>query len=172
MVSRRGGPPCQQVEASPANVGARLVPVEAQFAPSLKALGFKKNARTWTRETPDAFQLVNLQKSEYSEQVYVNVAIYLKALGDETSTPEHRCHIRARLERIAPESLSEGIRSLNASLPMPVLLLSALLDHAVAWLDRVSSRPGLDSFVGSSMAKHCFVHVKVRAHLAASPAEG
>ncbi len=78
-----------------------MLPVEAQFAPSLKALGFKKKGRTWTRETPDAFQVVNLQKSDFSEQVYVNVAVYLKALSDETSPPEHWCHIRARLERIA-----------------------------------------------------------------------
>ena len=146
--------------------------VEAQLSPGLKALGFKKKARTWTRETPDAFQVVNLQKSAFGEQVYVNVAVYLKALGDETSRPEHRCHIRARLERVAPESLSEEIRSLNASLPMPDLLLSALLDRAVAWLERVSSRPGLDSFVESAMAKHCFVHVKVRAHLTAFTPEG
>lgn len=145
-----------------------MLPVEAQFAPGLKALGFKKKARTWTRETPDAFQVVDLQKSAFGEQVYVNVAVYLKALGDETSPPEHRCHIRARLERVAPESLSEEIRSLNASLPMPDLLLSALLDRAVTWLERVSSRPGLDSFVESAMAKLCFVHVKVRAHLTAN----
>lgn len=149
-----------------------MLPVEAQLAPGLKALGFKKKARTWTRETPDAFQVVNLQKSAFGEQVYVNVAVYLKALGDETSPPEHRCHIRARLERIAPESLAEEIRSLNASLPISAVLLSALLDHAVVWLERVSSWPGLDSFVESSMAKHCFVHVKVRAHLAASTPEG
>lgn len=160
--------PGHRLPESPVIVGAKLLPVEAQLSPGLKASGFKKKARTWTRETPDAFQVVNLQKSQFSEQVYVNVAVYLKALGDETSPPEHRCHIRARLERIAPESLSAEIRSLNAALPMSASLLSALLELAVSWLERVSSRPGLDVFVGSSMARHCFVDVKVRAHLTAS----
>lgn len=136
--------------------------MEAQFAPSLKALGFKKKARTWTRETQEAFQLVNLQKSQFGEQVYVNVAVYLKALGEETSPPEHRCHIRARLERIAPENLFDDIRTLNASLPPPPALLAALHDHAVPWLELVSSRTGIEVFLRSPAAKHCFISIKAR----------
>jgi len=140
-----------------------LLPVEAQFAPGLKALGFKKKARTWTRETAEAFQLVNLQKSQFGEQVYVNVAVYLKALGEETFPPEYRCHIRARLERIAPESLFDDIRSVNALHPPQPSLLRALHDYAVPWLELVSSQTGLDSFIRSPAAKHCSINIKVRA---------
>lgn len=139
-----------------------MLPVESQLAPGLKALGFKKQARTWTREGTDVFQVVNVQKSQFGEQLYVNVAVYLKALGPETAPPEHRCHIRARLERIAPESLFEDIRTLDASLSPRPGLLKAVFEHAIPWLELVSSAEGRREFFESPAANHCFINVKAR----------
>lgn len=139
-----------------------MLAAEARLAPGLKAQGFKKKARTWTRERGDVFQILNLQKSAYGEQLYVNVAVYLKALGSEPHPPEHRCHIRARLERIAPERLFEDIRSLDASVPPPPGFLEAVYTHAIPWLELVSTAEGRQVFFASPQASSCFIHVNAR----------
>jgi len=137
-----------------------MLPVELELAAGLKALGFKKKARTWMREDASVFQLLNIQKSQFGEQMYVNVAVYLKALGPETAPPERRCHIRARLERIAPKELFEDIRTLDASLPPLPGLLKALYEYAIPWLELVSNAEGRKAFFNSPEASHCFINVK------------
>ena len=68
-------------------------------APSLKVRGFRKKGRTWWRETPELFQLFNIQGSSWDKnEWYLNVGIFLKPLDGRTTPPaETGCHIRDRL---------------------------------------------------------------------------
>lgn len=52
----------------------------------------------------DTIVVLNLQKSDFNEQYYVNVGIWLKALGSSTFPAENKCHIQASLTSLfAPE---------------------------------------------------------------------
>ena len=67
--------------------------------PLLKREGFKKSKTTWRKTTVDLISILNIQGSQWSEEdYYINVAIYIKALGEEVNPPEYRCHIRSRIE--------------------------------------------------------------------------
>lgn len=103
----------------------RMLPLSAQIAQPLKALGFTKKSDSWWRQSQDAVQVLNIQKSPFGERIYVNLGIYLKALGTETTPPERRCHVQVRLERIADPGLWNEIASAakpsNVSIAWPVI---------------------------------------------------
>lgn len=67
------------------------------FAKLLKPLGFKKLRANWHRATLDTIQTINIQGSQWGPEYYINVGTYLRALGNETTPPEYRCHVRARV---------------------------------------------------------------------------
>jgi hypothetical protein len=72
------------------------------FKPLLKGEGFRKTRSTWHKSTEDLIFVFNVQGSLYSEEYYINVAIYIKALGDETNPPEYRCHLKSRIDATKP----------------------------------------------------------------------
>lgn len=83
------------------------------LAPFLKAVGFKKKRGSWHREQDDLIHVVNIQGSQWGADFYLNIGVYLKALGQESRPPEYRCHFRSRLsEPDKPvEELVEDVES-------------------------------------------------------------
>ncbi|MCA1057555.1 DUF4304 domain-containing protein [Rossellomorea aquimaris] len=80
--------------------------------PFLKKQGFKKRQTTWRKTTVDLIYVLNIQGSQWNEEdYYINVAIYIKALGEEVNPPEYRCHIRNRIENelYVCSSICEGV---------------------------------------------------------------
>jgi len=139
-----------------------MLPVEIAIAPELKLRGFKKKARTWWRTTDDSIQVINLQKSAYGEALYTNLGIYVRSLGSELSPPEYRCHIRARLEKVTPDSLHLPIRCATAIGQPSEELLEALLSYGVGWLEALATPNGRRSLLGEASAAHWFVAYRVR----------
>jgi Domain of unknown function (DUF4304) len=67
--------------------------------PVLKKQGFKKTKTTWRKTTDDLIYVINIQGSQWNEEdYYINVAMYIRAIGEEENPPEYRCHIRSRIE--------------------------------------------------------------------------
>jgi hypothetical protein len=81
--------------------------VQVAFDTFGHASGFTKRSGSWYRSSDEVIMVVNLQKSQYSTKYYVNVAFWLRALGDDQFPKEQRCHVRLRLERAAPEQQAE-----------------------------------------------------------------
>jgi hypothetical protein len=77
--------------------------IKEAFATSLKKAGFTKKADGWYRHTADATLVANLQKSNHGERYYVNLAIWLKALGEVSYPKENQCHIRMRASELDRE---------------------------------------------------------------------
>jgi len=66
--------------------------------------GFKrKGPRNWVRRTSDFVQLVNLQRSQWSEERYLNFAMWPLALGEPPTVAESKFHFRTRAEKMAPD---------------------------------------------------------------------
>jgi hypothetical protein len=130
-----------------------VLPLEAAITPSLKASGFTKKARTWWRHSPDVIQVLNLQKSPYGDNLYVNLGIYVKSLGEEQNPPENRCHVQARLERVVHSEHEQFVVAATASgAPVQALIDSVLMD-GVAWLGDLATLSGIRRFLESGGSK-------------------
>lgn len=77
--------------------------VKQAFTSTMKSAGFSKNGDAWFSDTNEAILVVNLQKSNFGDQYYVNLAIWLKALGNVRFPKEQHCHIRIRASALDPE---------------------------------------------------------------------
>jgi len=63
--------------------------------------GFKRRGRAnLVRQLSDVLQLINLQKSNFSDDWYVNFALWPKALGEPDRIAEHLFPLRGRIEDI------------------------------------------------------------------------
>ena len=51
----------------------------------LKDLRFRKKGGTWWREVDGYIQVVNIQGSQFSKSFYLNLGVYIKALGKKLS---------------------------------------------------------------------------------------
>ncbi len=146
-----------------------MLALESRIAPTLKALGFKKKSRTWWRHRDQTIQVLNLQKSSFGERLYVNLGVYVKALGTEDFPPEQRCHVQARLDQVAlPERTLIVASADSIGDPTPELI-SAVLDDGIGWLDKVATYDGLREYIGSGGTKKGLVFATVRELLAARP---
>lgn len=69
--------------------------------------GFRrKGVRNWTRRTSDFVQLLNLQRSRWSdEDRYLNFALWPLALGEPPSIAESKFHFRTRAESLGATDL-------------------------------------------------------------------
>jgi len=84
----------------------------------LVAEGFRRAGTTWHCDGEETILVLNLQGSMWGRNSYINLAVWLKALGQAKNPKEYICHIRtrlggAKLERALDEedaSLSEEER--------------------------------------------------------------
>ncbi len=83
-----------------------------QFKPLFKKEGFNKIKSTWYKSTNDLIFIFNIQGSLYSSLYYINVGIYIKALGNEKRPPEYLCHLKSRIDETKPsiEIFREAIK--------------------------------------------------------------
>jgi hypothetical protein len=60
------------------------------FDEVMKKAGFRKKSGSWCLDTAETIAVANLQKSNYGEQYYVNLAVWLKGLADSVFPREHK----------------------------------------------------------------------------------
>lgn len=77
--------------------------LQAAFDDFARAAGFTKRSGIWCRRQRETIAVLELQKSQYGPQYFVNVALWLLALGNAECPREHACHLRSRLTRLLPE---------------------------------------------------------------------
>jgi hypothetical protein len=78
----------------------------------LKPAGFKRTADTWHLRNDDTILVLNLQKSPYGRQYYINIAAWLNALGAADVPKAHTCHIRCRWEDLVPNANEKHLEKL------------------------------------------------------------
>lgn len=88
--------------------------LQTTFDEFAKEAGFTKRSGAWCRHQHESVAVIELQKSQYGPQYFVNVALWLLELGDVQCPKEHACHLRTRLTRLLPERKDE----LNALLDL------------------------------------------------------
>ncbi|MGM9473293.1 DUF4304 domain-containing protein [Pseudarthrobacter sp. YS3] len=74
--------------------------IQTTFDAFMESAGFSKKSGSWYRTSLDVITVVQLQKSQYGLQHYVNIALWLRPLGEATAPKEQVCHVRTRLSRL------------------------------------------------------------------------
>lgn len=85
------------------------------FGRQLELRGFRRKGLTWFIENAELITLLNLQKDMYGPSYFLNLAFWLKALGEPAAKPppESQCHLRFRVESVFPALRPSLIDILN-----------------------------------------------------------
>jgi hypothetical protein len=74
--------------------------------PLLKAHGFKKSNATWRKSSDESVAVFDVQKSPWGDGTYyVNLGTYFRALGNDASPTENKCHVQVRLAAEEPSAV-------------------------------------------------------------------
>jgi hypothetical protein len=143
--------------------------VKEALAAPLKEAGFKKKSNSWYWSNDEVVLLVNLQKSQYGDQYYVNGGVALKSLGADEFPKEHHCHIRFRLTAVVSEEESKEIESVfnleseSLSEQQRKEEISRLVrDVALPILQGCSTESGIAETVKSGRLSKAMVHKQVK----------
>ncbi|MCP4406089.1 MAG: DUF4304 domain-containing protein [bacterium] len=66
------------------------------FSEQLAQVDCVRKSNAWYKESKETIFVVELQKSNYDESYFLNLAIWLKILGENKFPKERFCHIRTR----------------------------------------------------------------------------
>lgn len=147
--------------------------IQRILAPALRARGFTKTGATWRKAYPDAIAVLNLQGSQWGPSFYVNLGIYLRALGTNEKPLEYDCHIRTRLDELVPDR-ARLAQLLDFDQPMADPdrfgeVVRAVSEYAVPWLDHVSSIIGAREYCRSAHPRSPWLTADARQLLQLSP---
>jgi len=78
--------------------------IEGTIAAVMKKNGFRRKSNSWYLRTDDTILVVNLQRV-WGTCSFINLAVWLNALEENTFPKEYQCHIRRRAERLDDPSL-------------------------------------------------------------------
>ena len=134
--------------------------LEGVLKPLLKDLCFRKKGGTWWREVGGFVQVVNIQGSQFSKRFYLNLGVYIKALGEKTQPAEYDCHIRVRLDSLgATNEVNQLLNYEHTALGSPERskLAAIISEHGIPWLNQCSCFEGAKAeyvLPNRVMAKH------------------
>jgi Domain of unknown function (DUF4304) len=115
------------------------------------AAGATKKSGSWFRRGPETIVVLNLQKSDYGDRYFVNVALWLLPLGPASAPKENVCHIRSRLSQLVPREMEEQVNELfDLNIPIDAAsrrerLIVVLRENLLPLIDNGSTLEGLRS---------------------------
>jgi hypothetical protein len=131
-------------------------PVKLTLAEVAKAAGFTRKGGSWYRRNDDLVEVLNLQKSNYSNKYYLNYAIWVSGVSVVAFPPAHQCHIQTRADEVIGSEV-DHLLDLEAEVPGPerVLALGTLLrERLVPFMEECRTLDGLRKKLSSGHALH------------------
>jgi hypothetical protein len=118
--------------------------LESILKPTLKKKGFRKKGSTWWKHIEGYIQVINIQGSQYSKQFYLNLGVYISAVGDKEWPSESDCHIQVRLDSLANPNLVHTLLNYETALEHSDRkeISELVLVKGLRWLDQCSSFEG------------------------------
>ncbi|WP_192357157.1 DUF4304 domain-containing protein [Mesorhizobium mediterraneum] len=138
------------------------------LAETASRYGFRGvRATNYYREWPEAVCVLNLQKSAWGPQFYLNAAIWLTRFGAERRPKEHKCHIRWRINSLMGDEQSKAFtEALNLEHPLPDDRRSSLIKAGVdTYGFRLLARCETEQAalqIADECEPHVMVHLKAR----------
>ena len=141
------------------------------MALELRRAGFKARATTWYKHGPDALLVVNLQKSLHGPQHYLNLAAWVKQLGDAETPKEYQCHIRVRATSLPTnkadvlgQALNLGEESMSPE-QREAFIGEFMREEAIPFLESLGTLDGIRAAVNAGKLKKGMVYKEVEALL-------
>jgi hypothetical protein len=117
-------------------------------------------------------EVVNLQKSQYGNQYYLNYGLWLCALGEEAFPKEEKCHIRMRASAIVSSEAQLGrladLESSVADSERRPGFARLITDEFLPFAEGCRTVSGLRSFLQAGRLNKAMVHVRAKAILGPS----
>ncbi len=142
--------------------------VNAILKRTLHEADFVGNASTWHKSLPETILVVDLQKSQYGPQYYLNLGIWLKQLGKAQTPKEHQCHIRLRATSLP----SVGAKLLERALDLEDMSMSAeqrekfiveyMQKEVLPFMELTGTVKGTDTAMAGGKLSAAMVHEKAR----------
>lgn len=164
--------PSRNLQEVSAQVKAQSSQVKALLARTLSEAGFVGGASTWRKSLLDSILVVDLQKSQYGHQYYLNLGIWLKQLGDAQAPKEHQCHIRLRATALP----TEGAKLLERALDFEDMSMSPeqrerfieeyLQTEVLPFMELTGTVEGAGIALASGKLNKAMVHKKAKELLA------
>ncbi len=125
-------------------------------------------ASTWHKSLPDSILVVDLQKSQYGLQYYLNLGIWLKQLGEAQAPKEHQCHIRLRATALP----AKGAKLLEQALDLEDMSISpeqrekVLVEYiqkeVLPFMEVTGTVEGASTALAGDKLKRAMVHKKAK----------
>ncbi len=130
----------------------QLNAVQSGFDRFGRTTGLQKRSGAWYRLCDEVIAVVDLQKSQYGPQYYVNLGFWLRQLGDEVYLRRERCHISVRLEVLLASERRRVARLFDLDEDIPEEgraseIVRVLSEQIVPLLDEGCTLNGLRSLV-------------------------
>lgn len=138
------------------------------IARPLEAARLVRKGQSWYLNGRDAIVVLNLQKSDWANKYFINVGIWLRALGESEYPDENDCHLSHRLERLFPEKqklISEGASLEHDNLQLLQSLSQFIETEVVPFLQECTDNSNLRKFMISGRFKSGFVMKDARMYL-------
>lgn len=147
-------------------------PIRAALVPVLREAGFKVRSNTWHEQCQDTVLVVNLQKSQWGPQFYINLAVWVRQLGEASAPKEYQCHIRQRATSLPDKRAKNLERALDLddeSFSMQereACIGEFMRESAIPFLESLSTMKGIRSALDAQVLKGCFVNRQLKELLA------
>jgi Domain of unknown function (DUF4304) len=142
------------------------------MVPALREAGFKVRSNTWHKQCQDTILVVNLQKSQWGPQFYINLAVWVRQLGEASAPKEYQCHIRQRATSLPDRRAKDLERALDLddeSLSMQereACIGEFMRESAIPFVESLSTMEGIRSALEAQVLKGCFVNRELKELLA------
>lgn len=101
-----------------------------QFNTVLIAKCFRRNGMQWSRSLSEVRQSLELQQSVFGGQYFLNIGLWLMALGDSTAAKDKDMHIRLRSDSLLHKATSD---CLNLETDMDAAARDACIAAMLNW---------------------------------------
>ena len=129
---------------------------------------YVKKGQSWYLDGEDTIIVVNLQKSNYSEIYYMNIGIWLKAVGIVLFPQENQCHLVFRVEELFPEDLTiirEGLSLEQANSQVLLDFVEFIKLELIPFLEDCTKKYKLVEFVTMGRIKSTFLRKEAQDYL-------
>lgn len=115
--------------------------IDAIVKDVMKASGFVKKSNSWYKLTDDFVQVLNFQKSAFSNLYYLNIGIDVRSSDKQQYMPEYRFGVRLRADMLASESGIVGALDFERNMDSEerIETIYAIIEECVSFLESVSS---------------------------------
>jgi hypothetical protein len=144
--------------------------LKKQFSDNLRKSNFKVKSNAWYKSNEENIIVIELQKSNYNESYFLNIAVWLRALGENQFPKERICHIRMRADSYFLDSGAEIADIFDFSETELDAEKSASIDRLLSekvlpLVEKLSSIEGLKELYKNGHFENVFLHKNARAFL-------